>query len=248
MIASRKSVRLVECLIVTVAVCLLDSQAEAQTFVNNSFEEQIPGQFVNGGDDKMVVTAAPGWTINVGSPDWLYGPGVSLWDTNWGNYLQLAGAFIPATGVGGPIPTGGASFFLREGVGQAVSGFTPGGLYRIDFHHTNGFGETPLVPPPSGGWELFVDGTSVKLAPSTNAIGSIFPLPHTTAWQASSHVFQATSASHQFDFVAYRQGGQGAASAQWLDNVSITRVPEPQTLAILLLNGILVCSRRRRLH
>ena len=214
------------------------SNTKAQSFANSSFEELVPGQFVNGGDDKMIFTAAPGWTISDGSPDWMYGPGVSLWDTNWGDFFQIGGAFDPATGLGGTLPIVGA-FSFREGLGQTVSGFVPGGLYRIDFSHTNGFYETPLVVPPTGGWELFLDGISVKLAPSANVIGSFFPLPHTTDWQTSSHVFQATSASHSFDFLAYNPAGATTGpTGQWLDNVTITPIPEPST-ALVALAGIL---------
>jgi len=230
---------------VSVGFLLFEGSAGAQSITNGSFEQQVPGQFVNGGDDKMTITAAPGWTINSGSPDWMLDSGGVLWNTNWGDYFQLGGAFNPETGLGGALPAGGFSFF-REGVGQTVSGFSPGGLYNISFKHTNGFVETPLVPPPSGGWELFVDDVSVKLAPSTNIIGSVFPLPHTTVWQSSSYTFQATSATHQLDFVAYASViGQGAA-IQWLDNVAITRVPEPSSLALLGLGGIALLRRNRK--
>ena len=221
------------------------SPALAQGFVNQSFEELSPGQFVNGGDDKMTVTAAPGWSINSGSPDWMYGPGVSLWDTNWGNYFQLAGSFDPAAGIGASLPAGGFGI-LREGVGQSVSGFTPGSSYRISFHHTNGFIETPLVPPPPGGWELFIDNTSVDLALSTNIFGPFFPLPHTaTDWQLSSHVFQATSSTHQFDFVAYKSSSNLGAAIQWLDNVTITQIPEPGTVFLACLGTVAILANRK---
>ena len=107
---------------VLLGLLCLASDTQAQTFANSSFEELAPGQFVNGGDDKMIFTAAPGWTITDGSPDWMYGPGVSLWDTNWGEYFQIGGAFDPATGLGGTLPIGG-TFSFREGLGQTVSGF-----------------------------------------------------------------------------------------------------------------------------
>lgn len=228
------------------AVLTAADRATAQSFINGSFEQLAPGQFVNGGDDKMTVTAAPGWSISgTGSPDWMFGPGLALWDTNWGSYFQLGGAFDPALGVGGTMPPGGFNLF-REGVTQVVSGFTPGNAYRVDFSHTRGFVETPLVIGPAGGWELFIDTVSVKEALSTNVIGPVFPLPHTTDWQTSSHTFQATSATHRFDFVSYVPViGQGA-TIQWLDNVSVSLVPEPASAGLLALGLGLALTRTVR--
>ncbi len=232
-------------LIATVGLIVSSNDTTAQSFTNGSFEPTAPGQFVNGGDDKMINAATPGWTINNGSPDWLFGPGFTLWDTNWGDYLEAGGAWNPLTGIDGSISPN-MPFGLREGVGQSVTGFAPGGFYSVSFSHTNGFIETPLVVAPPGGWELFVDGKSVFIAPSTNVIGAFFPLPHTsTDWQTSSYTFQATSVTHQFDFMAYGQGLPTAASIQWLDNVSVRPVPEPASLALFALSGAALIRRRQ---
>ena len=220
--------------------------SNAQSVTNGSFEPTAPGQFVNGGDDKMEFTTAPGWTVNNGSPDWMYGPGLSLWDTNWGDYFQAAGAYDQPTGVGGSIPAN-VLFGFREGLGQSITGFTPGGTYTISFSHANGFLETPLVAPPSGGWELFIDGTSVFIAPSTNVIGSIVPLPYTTDWQISSYTFTATSSTQQFDFMAYGPGLPTPVAVQWLDNVQITQAPEPASLGLLGLGVMALIRRRQRI-
>jgi hypothetical protein len=229
---------------IAVALLLIAGNASAQSFTNGSFEPTAPGQFVNGGDDKMINNAAPGWTINTGSPDWMYGPGVVLWDTNWGDYFQIGGAYDPPTGLGGALPPF-APLAFREGVGQAVSGFAPGSLYQVSFSHTNGFVETPLVPGSQGGWELFIDSTSVFVAPSTNVIGGIFPLPHTTDWQTSTFTFQATSATHTFDFLSYSPGLPQPPSYQWLDNVSVAPIPEPASAALIGLGSLVLLGKRR---
>ena len=216
--------------------------AQAQSFTNPSFEPTAPGQFVNGGNDRMQFASAPGWTISNGSPDWMFGPGTTLWDTNWGEYFQILGAFDASTGVGGAIPPNVALAF-RESVGQTVTGFTPGNFYTVGFEQVSGFYELPLGSPSPGGIELFIDGTSVM----TNSVptpGGFVALPYTsTGWQSVTHTFQATSASHTFDSMSYGSGIGAPASAQWIDNVSVQLVPEPAAAGVL---GLALLGWRRR--
>lgn len=233
--------------LITIAALLATSgHCGAQSFWNGSFEEVTPGAYINGPGDRMIDTPAEQWTTESGSVDWFFAPGITLWDTNWGEYLQHAGA-----GLGPFAPVGGSltdALFIsgpsREGISQIVSGFTPGDDYTLSYNHANGFFlPNALAFGEIGGWEVFLDDVSIAQSLSTNDnTSAVFPF--TTDWNGSSVNFQATAATHKFTFLAYKLNPFGQSSHQWLDNVALNPVPEPATAALFVLVG-LAASRRR---
>ncbi len=213
--------------------------AHAVTFVNGSFED-LTASYVNIPDaDRMNAVAADGWTVLLNSPDWFWGEGpANLWNTPFGDHFAIGAA----TGL-----TGSA---YREGISQTVSGFTIGNSYSIAFSHANGLYFNPGSPGfyegvgTAGGWEVLVDGTSILQTSSTND-HSTAALEHTSDWQSSSANFTATAATHTIQFVAFKPDGPQTPTFQFLDEASVTLVPEPSR-AILSLLGVAAIGLRRR--
>lgn len=216
--------------------------ASAVTLVNPSFENLSASYVDIPGADRMENAAADGWSIALGSPGWYWGEGPeSLWNTPFGDYFAMGAA----TG-----QTGGA---YREGISQSVSGLTIGETYEISFSHANGLFYNPGTPGfyegvgTAGGWEVLVDGSSILLASSTND-NSVAALEHTSDWQSSTATFTATATTHDIQFIAFKPDGSQLPTFQFLDDVSVTQVPEPSslTLSVLGLLAAAIYIRRRR--
>lgn len=232
------------------AIFLLAGNADAVTIFNSSFEELTPGAYVDGPEHFMEATAPEGWTSASGTVDWYFGPGVDLWDTNWGNYfVHGASGKLVLGPVGGSLTDALAdSGPDREAVSQTLAGLTPGEMYELHFNHANGYFHPPSQPPSlPGGWEVFINDTSILQAASAND-ASTSTFPFTTDWSSSSVIFEATSTSLVLTFLSYSEVipmGNGA-SFQWLDNVTIVQsVPEPSSFASLATFLFLGFRRRR---
>lgn len=221
---------------VVVGLALFTSSADGVTFSNGSFENLTSSYANIAMEDRDDNAASDGWDISSESPDWMWGEGPeSRWNTPWGDHFVLGAA--NSTG-------------FREGVSQSVSGFTVGASYELTFSHANGLYYTTSMGYEGvgrpGGWEVKLDGVTLTLADSANAISSV-SLEHTSDWFTREIEFVALQETIEFEFLAYlnpQVSGQGA-TFQYLDNVSVTGVPEP-SLGLLAAIGILLsCGRRR---
>ena len=215
------------------------SSLQAVTITNGSFEN-LTSSYVNlAGADRESNAAADGWSITVESPDWFWGEGPDgLWETNWGDYF-MNGASTGLT--------------YREGFSQSVSGFTIGQTYTLNFSHANGLFYNPGTPGfyeginIPGGWEVLLNGDSLYLADSVNSNNTIF-LDFTMDWFTRNIDFIATAETIEIEFLAYKNpqvGGQDP-TFQFLDNVSITTVPEPQSFVMIMVAGVILLRRRFR--
>ncbi|BCX48968.1 hypothetical protein HAHE_28760 [Haloferula helveola] len=220
------------------AACLLVPSLHAVTVVNGSFENLTSAYVDIPGADRDGNAAADGWTISAESPDWFWGEGPEgLWETNWGDYFMNGASTGPT---------------YREGFSQTISGFTIGATYTLNFSHANGLFFNPGTPGfyegvnVPGGWEVLLNGSSLYLADSVNSNAVAAP-DHTTDWFTRNIDFVATAETIEIEFLAYKNpqvGGQDP-TFQFLDNVSITTVPEPGC-AVLCVAGLLLSVRRRR--
>ena len=214
--------------------------ASAVTLVNPSFEDLSLSYVDIPGADRMESVAPDGWSIALNSPGWFWGEGpTNLWHTPFGDHFAMGAA------------TGQTGSAYREGISQSVSGFSIGETYEISFSHANGLffnvgspGFYEGVGTP-GGWEVLVDGGSVALVSSTND-NSVAALEHTSSWQSSTATFAATATTHDIQFVAFKPDGAQDPTFQFLDQVSVTLVPEPSSfiLCALGLLGAGICMLR----
>lgn len=202
--------------------------------VNGSFENLSSTYANTPGTDSMSGVAADGWTVSSNSPDWFLGaPGpAGLWSTPWGDFLAVGAAT-------------GSDY--REGILQEISGLIVGETYLIEFQQANGllFDQGSYLGIGTvGGWEVRIDGIGLLFAASTN--DNSLPSPaFTSSWSPNSFSFIASASSQTLEFLAYG-GTEIAPTFQFLDNVTITAIPEPTTAGMLAGAGALVLLRRRK--
>lgn len=207
--------------------------ASAVTVVNGSFEN-LDSSYVNAtGFDQMNMNVAPGWTP-VDTPDWFWGEGpANLWNTPYGDYFTL----------------GAANEIYREGVFQTITGLTIGLEYVVGFSQANGLYYTGAYEGADfvGGWEVLVDGLSLDLFDSANS--NSVPAPdHTSDWLDRTVSFVATAEEMELKFLAYKNPqimAQGA-TFQFLDSVTVSPVPEPSAVFLLVLGTLGLATRRQR--
>lgn len=212
--------------------------ASAVTLVNPSFEDLSASYVDIVGADRMEGVAPDGWSIALNSPGWYWGEGPSnLWNTPFGDHFAMSAA------------TGQTGSAYREGISQSVSGLSIGTTYEITFSHANGLFYNPGSSAfyegvgNTGGWEVLIDGSSVLLASSTND-NSVAALEHTSDWQTSTATFAATATTHEIQFIAFKPDGPQDPTFQFLDDVSVTAVPEPSTLLLGLFGLVGLCATK----
>lgn len=227
--------------LIRVVVSVVCSAVPASTYAvtNGSFED-LDASYVNlAGSDKMLGAAATGWdTFGSTSPDWVLSDGPEdLYFTPTGSHFAVGAA------------TGTTGSAYREGVSQSVSGFTIGEQYEISFSHANGLWyddniDSYLGLGEAGGWQVILDGgTSIDFVASSND-NSTSSLLFTSAWESSEVIFTATAETHEILFLAYKPDGPQDPTFQFLDNVAVQQVPEPASLWIVGLAGVLMMRRR----
>lgn len=207
-------------LVVLALVAGLGVTAEASLVVNGSFEGT--GNIATYTTLAAPSTAINGWTVTSGSIDWIGG----YWTAQAGNRsLDLAGS--NANGV-----IVGQTFATVVGQTYEVAFWMAGNPDRLTTKYLSA---------------TVTDATDDSVLATQN-----FSFTNTAAttktnmgWTEYSLVFIAESTSTKLTFTSLNAVSWGAA----LDNVSVTAVPEPATLAIWSLFGAVGMTatwRRRR--
>ena len=161
-----------------------------------------------------------------------------------------AATAVGVAGIGGASGTVGGGAALAPGldvVSDVVSGLDAV-WDAVGGRAVSGGRKASACNAPGGGWEVLVDGLSLGMFDSAN--GNSMPAPdHTSDWLDRTVSFVATAEEMELKFLAFKnpQIMVQDPTFQFLDNVSVSPVPEPSTTLLLAFGmlGLATCLRRR---
>lgn len=198
-------------------VCGLSSVAQAAAFSNGSFESF---------EGAANATCSGGFVncgqFNVGNP------GITGW-TVGGDSVDLVGLLWEAADGGWSVDLNGVGAGTLSQTFDTVAGTT----YRVSFDIGGNFYGGPSVKTGTASVDDTVLPLSFDIGGSTAA---------NMGWQRRSFEFTAADTSSTLRFFSTVGGDAGLA----LDNVQVTAVPEPQTMALWLAGLAALLLRRRR--
>jgi hypothetical protein len=165
------------------------------------------------------------------------------------------GYLFPGVTFDAPVPQtspDGGNFVFSDGnymnspLVQTISGLVPNGVYQLSFYQGLAQDKEIYTTPGvvTGYWQVSLGSSTLNSAfmkaNGTNAgPGSATMSP----WNLQTLVFTAQNATELLSFVSV---GTGDPPLVLLDGVSLVAVPEPGTLALLTLGGVLVAGAYRR--
>ena len=204
-------------LLMLVAISLMAGSAMALTVADGSFE----GLVADGG--------------------WAYAEVASAWGyTYYSGWPWVAAAYAPMGN--GSDGTGWVE--LNAGyIHQTISGATAGATYSVEAwsagYYYAAVEDNPLTTATDetasayeNGMYIYIDGSNISGFVNTSGNVEGF-----SAWAAYSYEFVAPAESFELKFYG--------RSETFLDQVSITLVPEPVTLALLGVGGLFLRRKKR---
>jgi hypothetical protein len=213
------------------ALTFSTSSHSANLLTNGSFEDAtnfvdtpFQGQTVHVAILQPGSTAMPGWTVSNGDVGWLRNDSPFTGATPDGNYfLDLTG------GEATPLAAVSQSFATEPGI-----------TYQVAFLLGTGGSGTLLSASETQGpvsLQAVVSGASTRFSGTFASVAGMSASP---IWASDSFSFTADSASTVLTLQGQSRGPNGSRFIG-LDAVSVTAVPEPTSLQ-LLLSGIVVLS------
>lgn len=149
----------------------------------------------------------------------------------------------PGVGVAGALPQyspDGGNWVFSDGnyhnsaITQTLTGLTPGAIYKISFWEGLIQDTEPgiTIPGPvSGYWQVSLGSNSANGASMTgNGATLTF-----TNWQLETLYLQANSSTEVLSFLSF---GTGDPPLVLLDGISVTELPEPASLGLVLAAGL----------
>ncbi len=203
---------------VAVAAVSVAGLASANILVNGSFEQGIipAPRFTDGGTSLPIgSTAVTGWTIITSTVDWLQtNTATNNAFTAWNLTPQEGLRFMDLTGLAAVTPYGGIQQSFATVVGL-----------QYDISFWLGSTNTALLNTGTATALLTVGDTTILLATT-----SFDPSPAgTDKWEQKTGSFVATGTSSTLSFT-----GVSGFNYIGLDNVVVTAIPEPGTVALML--------------
>jgi hypothetical protein len=218
--------------------------AQAVNLVTNgSFENTTNGPNL----EFDLYTQAPGWTSTGNSYNFIYAPGaadtvgaigqdgnVQLWGPNNGSNNGL-----PASSPDGGNYVAADGAFQQGAIQQTISGLTVGASYEVSFYWA-GAQQSGFTGPTTEQWQVSFGSQTQSTAIVNNESHGF------TGWMQQAFTFTAGSASQVLSFLAVGTPN-GVPPFSLLDGVAVNAVPEPTTLALLVIGSLgFVALRLRR--
>jgi hypothetical protein len=188
--------------------------ASANLLTNGDFElGTIPApRAIDGGTTLPVgATDVTGWTVITSTVDWLQTNTLSNNAmTAWQLDAQSGDRFLDLTGLNATAPYGGV---------QQTFATTPGTVYDVTFW----LGSTNTSLLSNGTPSALVSVANTTITAAVSVADTL------NKWEPKAFQFTASSATSTLSFV-----GASGFNYIGLDNVSVTAVPEPGTIALML--------------
>jgi hypothetical protein len=230
--------------VVLVGLLVTGSAVRASSLINNggfestgantqSYEIEpgnpLPGWTLtqpNGGDIACVVV---GGVNNMCGSGYMGPPG---------NTPATFAVFPGVSPVGGNFLAGDSDILYSETISQTITGLTAGAKYLHTFYQA-GAQQSGYNGATYDQWKVTFGGSSQMLTmmnvPNAGVVG----------WMTQSMIFTAASTSQALTFLAVG-GPTGDPPMALLDGVSLSRVPEPASIAVLGFAAACVALSRRR--
>lgn len=213
-----------------VAVCAVGVQADIIPLVNGGFEEPWTEYWYMTVDTGVGGEVAPGWTVSQGAAfggvayaDWATEGYQAFWiQTNNGLHDM-------------PYDLG----YTQQAVRQVTGALASEGLeYNLSFDYTGGWGWANLKELSA---RILIDGVVVSSVEAYDITAGV-------GWFSYSTSYIATAADAGkaigVEFYFNNAGNEAWHSTSYIDNVTLTAVPEPASLVMLGLGALTLLRKR----
>jgi hypothetical protein len=203
----------------------------AVVVTNNSFEATTglgtTGTYYLGGGPPPRLTSVPGWDFFTNDGTYRY------------NGLVTQGSSLLANSGGlnswSPYPNGTNAAFIEGGgsISQTLTGFEIGQSYVVSFYAAS------RAPYEEGYQDVIVkmDGQALRFGAAS------WIRPEANAWTLySSDAFNAAASGYTLSFTGVYLNDRTA----FIDVVNVVQIPEPATMSLLGLSGLMLVLRKRK--